>query len=320
VRRGTLTTVDQEEGIVAVEVPAGTRRVVRPRPAAKAAQAPGVWAVAGPDRAGEIAFIALSFPVERHALKMVQRDGSGERAVFERAGDPLWKQAAGQSLALARDGRRVALVGQMHGVQMEGALLQEGPLEIWDVERRTHVSKRQVLDEGLAWFADGRRVACVVMMETGAAPAAGSGEDGFGGLWKSWKRVPVVCVMEVETGELRPLGMGVRPVISAGEEAVVYSDLPDARGMHCRKVGLGKDAGPPVAMPGRIYVAYAGAGDGYYLDAPGAGESVEMTRYFSPLRGSQPLLVLRREGGKADGRALLGGFDARNPVSFSWRR
>jgi hypothetical protein len=157
------------------------------------------------------------------------------------------------------------------------------------------------------------------MREVGAAPAAKSGEEGFGGLWKSWERVPVVCVMEVETGKLLPLGVGVRPVIAAGEESVVYSDLPDTGEVHCRKVSLGRAAGLPVAVAGRRWVAYGESGDGYYLDVPAAGEPAGLTRYFSPLRGPRPLLVLRQASGES-GAALIGGFDERSPVSFSWKR
>ena len=111
--QGTIVFADQEQAIVAVQSPGGQTHAVRPAPSAD--NRPGIWAVAGPDANGTVAFVEEYFPTPRHALKVIQLDGSGERIIVERPGDAIWKRALGRHLALSSTGIHLAPPAQSIG-------------------------------------------------------------------------------------------------------------------------------------------------------------------------------------------------------------
>ena len=226
-------------------------------------------------------------------------------------------------MAIAPTGGRVALVGQMHGVQMPMALLDEGPLEVWDIGKGTNVTCDQVLDEGIAWFRDGHRLACVRLLPRNSVPASTSPDDGFGKLFAHWDRVPVVCVVDVDTGAVRPVCQGIEPVISTEGDALLVAAFPTETGVHWRRVQV--DTGVAAAVPfssHRMYLALDSSGSSVYLQPPIAGELADKTKYYSPLHDPSDLLTLRSGPlGKSTnaGNYIAGGFDPRNVPSFGGR-
>ena len=319
----TVLSIDQEQAIIAIETPSGRTHTVRKAPATAAAERPGVWAVAGPDATGLVAFIEEHFPTPSHALKVIRLDGSQERTVFEHEGDPIWKRAVGKHMSISPTGGRLALVGQMRGVQMPMALLDEGPLEVWDVAKGTNLTCGQVLDEGIAWFPDGHRLACVRLLPRNRLPASTSPEDGFGKLFAHWDRVPVVCIVDVDTDAERPVCPGIGPVISTEGDALLVADFPTDVGVHWRRVQIDTGATAAVAFSShRMYLAFDSSGSSVYLQPPIPGEPAGKTKYYSPLHGPSDLLTLRSGPlGKPTnaGNYIAGGFDPRNIPSFGAR-
>lgn len=321
--QGTVVSVNQEQAIVGIDTPSGRTHTVRQAPASAHAERPGIWAIAGPDATGLVAFIEEHFPTPSYALKVIRLDGSQERTVFAHEGDPIWKRAVGKHTAISRTGGRLALVGQMRGVQMPMALLDEGPLEVWDIAKGTNVTCGQVLDQGIAWFPDGHRLACVRLLPRDSLSAITSPEDGFGKLFAHWDRVPVVCIVDVDTGLMRPICQGIDPVISVEGDALLVADFTTESGVHWRRIQI--DTGTAAAVlfsSDRMYLAFDGSGSSLYLQPPTPGEPVDKTRYYSPLHGPSDLVTLRSGpiGRPTNaGDYIAGGFDPRNVPSFGVR-
>ena len=315
---GVIVTADQEKNLISVDVPTGRIRTVRTRPPRTENSGASIWSVCGPDQSGRVAFIEIYFPTPAHALKTIRLDGSAEQTIFHRDGDPIWKEAAGRSMALSATGGKVALVGQMHGVQMPAALLDEGPLEIWRLETKSQVSHGLVLDDGVAWFPDARQLACVRLLPRDKVPAAAKLDDEFGRLFANWDRVPAVCILDVDSGQERIVCQGTSPVIADDGRTMLVADFAEGKGLHWRRVDLATGAAAAVSFSlNRTYIALAASGDSLYVALPGPDEPSGLTKYYSPLRGPQRLLSLRF--GKFDaatGRTIAGGFDPRSPVSF----
>src|SRR5438132_12843320 len=84
---------------------------------------PYIYALAGPDEEGRIAYIEDYFFVprdsdRRHLLKTVKLDGTGVQTLFTRPKDAMWNSVIGrESLALAPVGGRIALLGKMDRMQ-----------------------------------------------------------------------------------------------------------------------------------------------------------------------------------------------------------
>lgn len=171
-----------------------------------------IWSVAGPDRQGRIALVESDLFGEhkRHTLKTIRLDGSSEDLVFDRPGDPLREQAIGQHLALSPTAGLVAFMSDGHGHQLPSAYMIEGPLEIWDVEKKTGRSTGIVaVDAPWAWAPDGRRLA-YVSITTGQDPVLG------------------VSVLDLTTRTTRFLHRGGGAMFSADGHDVLVLDKPEA--------------------------------------------------------------------------------------------
>src|SRR5438132_4990401 len=168
--RGLLLTSRNSRDIDCIELPSLKETLIRPMKP-EAGDDPTIHALSGPDAEGRIAYIEdhrTDNPNnERHLLKTIRLDGTDNIELFSRPGNALWatsigKGEIGKALALSPIGGHVAFLTQLKGAQMPGALLSEGLVELWDVEKKT-CSKTEVktIDCGLAWFPVGERMAVV---------------------------------------------------------------------------------------------------------------------------------------------------------------
>jgi hypothetical protein len=71
----------------------------------------------------------------------------------------------GSQLALSATGGHVAFLPALVPVELPSAYLHVGNLEVWNVSKKAGGKRlATVLDEGLAWFPDGRRLAFVRLL------------------------------------------------------------------------------------------------------------------------------------------------------------
>jgi hypothetical protein len=211
-------------------------------------------AVAGPDGAGRVVLVVSEG--KQHSLKVMSIDGANERALFTRPGDALWDHVTGNSLALAPKGGNVAILSATEGVQVGGALLDTGKLELWNVD----TAKGEPLgfsaaDYGLAFFPDGNKLAYVALEPKALALTRLGGADALGTYWAQWTQIPVVHVRNLVTKSDEPLGIGQYPVVSSDGSYVLLSD--GAGTLH--RIELSAKSHAVVTLPGYMGLGTVGA-------------------------------------------------------------
>jgi hypothetical protein len=183
--------------------------------------------VAGPDRQGRVVLVVDpgGNQGKQHALKAMAVDGTNERTLFTRPGDALWDHVTGNSIALAPKGGNVAVLSATEGVQVNGALLDTGKLELWNLDTgKGEPLGLSVADYGLAFFPEGDKLAYVALEPKAEAVTRLGGTEALGTYWAQWTKIPVVHVRNLLTKADEALGVGEYPVVSSDGSYVLLSD------------------------------------------------------------------------------------------------
>lgn len=315
-------------GIVAHSLADGRETVVR---------APGknigtIHSLSGPDHDGRVAFVENHMVEERHMLKVIKVDGTGERTVVERKGDALWSHNGdeiGDCLALAPAGGLVAFVADLQVLAFGApgakganrAAIGRGHLSIWNIETSKELPlTASALDEALCWFPDGKRLAYVDMLDNDEAFALVrkqvDANEQYAHEWADWPRVPVVCVLDIETGEQRPLQAGEQPVVAPDGRHLLIRDFAQ----RWRLLDLETDTSRAVDATGRIFpgaIAFAAPSLVVYWSWPTEGAEQGWTENNSPLVGPKPMRALKLvDLGTGAFQTVVPGVDPRRHVSF----
>jgi hypothetical protein len=276
------------------------RRIAAPSPDT-AGVFPSIHAVSEPDRSGRVVYVEnrMGEP-SSHALMMAEPSGKPPRTFFTRPGDALWDDVIGEHLTLTPDGSRVAYLRDGKGTQFPGAYLTQGVLEILDTRTgKAGTTRISVLDEGLSWFPDGRRLAFVGVVPAVNAPRLPAAEDGFGSVFDGWDPVPVVRILDTQSGSVRNLHVGWKPRVSTDGRQVLVEDMATDHGSgfasRWRLVDPKSGKSKPVTVPGAIGSVLALWPDGtvLYWGLPTTGARLRNTRFNSPLVGPKLELTLK---------------------------
>jgi hypothetical protein len=331
--QGHLVWTEPRGGLRLLALPRGQPTVLRPAAPAGALAFASVHAVAGPDADGRIVYLEDHFFTEapaqrRHSLKSLRIDGSEDRVVFQRPGSLLGGAgsrglvATGEHLALSARGGQVLALREVSPVQLPGALLHEGELEVWDLSSQ---SARDVglraLDLPVAWLPDGRRFVAVALLARDELPADLDGFAQLGAVARSWPRLPVVVLGEVGRGIVMRLGLGSLAVVSPDGAVVWFGGAvgQQPRTWACFDVASGSVH--TVELPGLAGrpIAAAGADLLIYTAWPTAGAEPQWTSLGSRPGGS-PLVTIKVADPETRAFAtLVPAFDARGSVSFGGR-
>jgi hypothetical protein len=226
--------------ILVVSLPDLKETILRPMRPEKADDFPSVHVLSGPDRDGRIAYIEDHS--DKHLLKFIRIDGTGDTAIFSRPGNALWAATAagkgeiGEYLALAPVGGKVAFVSALSDRQMPGALFSQGTVEIWNVVKKERLtSNASAIDRPMSWFPDGRRLAFVRFVDRTTLPKKGIqvGELVQGDYLPNWKELLAIHVLDIDSGRTEFLSLGEIPVVSADGKTVFVGNwvwLPSATG------------------------------------------------------------------------------------------
>jgi hypothetical protein len=199
----------------------------------------------------------------------------------------------GEHLALAPVGGRVAFLSALTPVQVPSALLQAGSVEIWDVEKKTGGKTNiKAVDQGLAWFPDGKRLAYVKLVDLKDPFLSEQAGDSFGKTFQAWDKVPAVFIHDVNAGTESFLHVGWRPVVSGDGREVLVSDWEGA----WRLVDVTTGKSTPTTWPGVAWVGAIGMpAKGVVLSwcLPTEGTKIRYTENNSPLVGPKQMLSLK---------------------------
>jgi hypothetical protein len=294
----------QRREMVALSLPAMERAVVRRMATEDAEFFPIVHALSGPDREGRIAYIDDHFFVpdendEKHLLKTIQVDGTGDAEIFSRPGNAMWATSfngeIGHHLSLAPSGGMVAFWSRLSNKQMPGALLFAGTIEIWDIDKKVRQDiKVEGLDEPMSWFPDGKRLAYVKLVPRDELPGGPVGLEEFGDFVKEWDELPAVHILDIESGQSTFVHLGLVSVVALDGRSMLVGaynsaswwwkrvDIESGESIQVQWPG---DEGGPIAVPADNIVVYWGL--------PTAGTPIEYTKSNSPLRGPKLMLTVK---------------------------
>jgi hypothetical protein len=308
---GHLVTIDDEQAIIAISLPSLAQTVVRPARAAGDARFPFIYTLAGPDRLGRIAFVeGLRLP-PRYRLMVINRDGSGQRVIFDRPGDPIWDGVISEKIALSREGD-LAVISNMKGVQLPGAYVEQGALQIHHIaDDSVRTVAPAALDWGLYWLPDSRHLAYVALSPIAQIP-------NFQPTGRTWMLrnpdlAPAVYILDLDTGQSRAVCAGHSPVVADDGRSLLFQD----REYKNYRLWLNSGFTESVAVPyGGAFIALRADGTAIYQ-----GEQTEppptFTKYYSPLAGRRELASIKAGVlNTSQYQTLLQSFDFRNPVTF----
>lgn len=327
--KGWIITNDTGD-ITALSVSEKKSQVVFHPQRTKDGMGPVIHSISGPDSKGRVAYVLDYFFVstakeERHVLKTVQLDGSGDTELFARPGSAMWATSAagngeiGSHLALAPIGDRVAFISHTVSRQMPMALLTLGNIEIWDATAKSgHLIEVSALDEPMSWFPDGQHLAYATLVKRSELPLEASGLELFGTYYgKAWDEIPAIFIYDVTSKKSRFLHVGWQPVVSAdGKSVLVGGYAAD----DFRWVRADSETGrsTPINLPGVVGAVIATVGElTCYVGLPTAGAKIELTKNNSPLRGPKEMLTIKvsDDSGKKF-KTLSPSIDPRSQASF----
>jgi hypothetical protein len=294
--------------------------------------------LSGPDESGRVVYLEDYFFVpdaeKRHLLKCVSLKDDKETTIFTKPGSAMWATSAVQTrdghgvigtyLALAPRGGNVALLSKINSRQMPGALLNEGRLEIWnlDKKKKVEIAEIKALNQPMAWFPDGNQLAYVKLTPIKQIPEKGSGSELLGSYAKrDWEDVPAIFLLDLKTGKSAFLAVGWQPAISPDGKTLIVTG---AKKLYSVDLATGKATDlnlPKVAYrtwdPAPVVVGIAVDGTVFHRGLPLTGKRAKTTSGNSPLVGRKPMLTVRAAN-PATGKSVvvIPYFDPRHRISF----
>lgn len=272
-----------------------------------------VASVSGPDAEGTVAYLTLDKVGSETSLRTARLDGTQDRLLVRRASTG----SGWHPIALAPTGRRIACQAECSTVQMHApkALLEEGVLEVWDTRsRQRSVPGARVLSMGMSWFPDGERLAVVRLVSSTEAPQLDEQPDGFGAEFRAWPTVPVVCIVDLRSGQSEMLHIGWLPVVSEDGACVLVEDFQQ----RLRRVDVKSRTSSVTTLPGKIGSVLSLQRDhlAVYWGLPTEEDPLRRAPMYSPV-GGRPVLVSIRAAflNSSQSQALVRHLDPRRPAS-----
>jgi hypothetical protein len=142
----------------------------------------------------------------------------------------------------------------------------------------------------------------------------------FATAFRNWSKVPVVFVLDLQTGSETLLALGWQPVIANGGETVVVADSEG----HYRAVAVasGKAAAVPVSGTACPRLTASPSADVFLAWCrPTSDDPVAFTERNSPLIGARRMMTLKLVRlNHAEGQTVVSAIDPRAAVSFGVAR
>ncbi|MBM4146702.1 MAG: hypothetical protein FJ240_10615 [Nitrospira sp.] len=320
---GTLLFDKPVGGLVSISLPSKKERYIRKPCETACDESLGrVHSVSGPDIYGRIAIIENHMVKKRHLLKIYEMNNDTVSTIFDRTGDVLWGDEAGDFLALSPANGYVALVTNASSVQLRNpdALLKYGTLEIWDIKTKTKLPvEYKALNDRLSWFPDGKHLAFVDLLNQDAANKLYLTKDipnkKYGKSDLQWQRVPIVSILNIETGDVKNLFIGRRPIVSEEGDVIMMGDYDNNWIIFYLNEEIIKPVYPPgIIWPGALHLTRSTV---FYWGLPTKGTKLKATKMHSPLvwpKSMYTLKVAEIETGKFE--TVIPYIDYRRKISY----
>lgn len=173
-----------------------------------------------------------------------------------------------------------------------------------------------LLDAGLSWFPDGRRLAYTALFAREVMQPLPLEPDGFGSGNEIWPQIPVTCILDTESNLTERLHPGWQPIVSTDGKVILVSDFE----YRWRLVDLATRASRPVKAPGQWGwpVALIDSRWVLYPGYPTIGTPIRVTKYNSPLSGPKLMMTLKlADLETGEFQTVMPYFDTRDPICFS---
>ncbi|MCW3060416.1 MAG: hypothetical protein JWQ02_2237 [Capsulimonas sp.] len=264
---------------------------------------PNTWgivhAIAGPDAAGQIAYLGDNNLIGTQ-LHVAAIGGAQDTVIFRST-----LAGYGGSFALSPKRGQVALISHLSGVQMPTEYFIQGQLEIWDVTRKTKSPLLiTALDNGFAWMPDGKHL---IIVELNAQPTARDFQD-YGVTGKGWTGLPTAYMLDTVMGTKTKIGAGVWPVVSTNGKFVIL----DNNNRQPRQVNLATFKSQPLTVPGRRSVILTQ--DGALIVYGATGGSNKFTYSHGGIGPLGSIKTVQINTGKF--QILLRDIDPLSPMSY----
>jgi hypothetical protein len=328
---GYILHTPRKRPIVAVSLPDLNETVIRRDIPRNEVDNSTIHSLSGPDDEGRIAYIEDHFFVknksnERHLLKTIRIDGSGDTALFSRPGTALWahKGEIGEQLALAPTGGKVAFLSGLSHKQMPQALFLEGTIELWDVGKKVRLPlDAKGVDQPMSWFPDGKQLAIVRFIARKDIPKKGVPVEQFGSgnYTGSWTELPAIYILDLQSGRSRFLSLGWIPVVSSDGKSVFVAGWVSARNgieLIWKRVDVGTGAVADVSWPGDAGGLIANPTDDLvlYWGLPTTGVPIKHSPYGSFRRGLMLVTIKAAIFNTGRFQTVIPEIDPRERVSF----
>jgi hypothetical protein len=197
---------------------------------------------------------------------------------------------------------------------------KDGELEVWYLDEEKEAQRiAHVVDDTVGWLHDEKTIVVTRLLDHQAAEELDmkcpdrSAE--CMSAYVGWASVPVVSLIDIETGSEMPMHVGEHPIVSSDGQQVLVRDvnlrwrIVDINTKHCRAV-----SGPGAIYPGSV--ALLNKDLVVYWAWPTAGRAAQYTKYDSPVVGSKQMRCIKICNLDTGGfQTLVDDVDPRSAVS-----
>lgn len=173
-----------------------------------------------------------------------------------------------------------------------------GNISIWNLNSKNVLNfKNNALEDYINWFPDNRRIVFVSFLDRKEISKLPNKKillnSSFAVKLSNWTALPVITILNIETGEAEYIHVGRFPVISQNGDSIIFSNFYSE---NWKLYSLNKNKVTDFnAPPGMVGFGPLAFNDKYilYWGLPTKGSKIKYTKNNSLLRGPKPMLTIK---------------------------